>query len=503
MKKNIIANFIGKIWGLFSNFIFIPVYIKLLGFSSYSVISYTLVIAGVLTILDSGLTATLSREFSRQDHNLEKKKSIYETLQITYIGIVLSCTFLIILFSGLMVNGLKAEGYQSTEISFFLKLASVDLSFQLLFRFFLGGLIGLNKQVEANIIQVLWGICRNALVILLIYYLPSLNIYFIWQAIMTIVFTFIIKFFLDSKVYERKKFNINLKFDVQSFNSVKGFAGGMLLISIISALSSQGDKIVISKMLSLENLGHYTLAVSLSSVLIIVISPISTAILPQITEYYSLNRLENIKRIFNQYNMLISVIVFSILANVIYFDRNLIEIWTKNPQLATSSYLYVPYVSGAYAFIVLQTMFYQIALANGYTKLNNIIGIINAIIIIPTYYFACKLWGAVGLSVVFMIIQMFNFFIYSFIMNKKFIGENFVKNIVGIQFFFPALIAFIIAYFFHYIMTIIQFNQFTLIFWIGFSAVTSFTVSYILLANREEKLKVKNIVLKYFRKHEK
>ena len=72
MTKNIIANFIGKIFASLSIF-FIPLYISCLGFESYSIISFTIIISSLLIILDSGLTSTLSREFSRKDISHWKK----------------------------------------------------------------------------------------------------------------------------------------------------------------------------------------------------------------------------------------------------------------------------------------------------------------------------------------------------------------------------------------------------------------------------------------------
>ena len=55
MKKNIIANVIGKFWSILSGFLFIPLYIKFLGFESYSIISFTLIIAGIMAVFDAGL----------------------------------------------------------------------------------------------------------------------------------------------------------------------------------------------------------------------------------------------------------------------------------------------------------------------------------------------------------------------------------------------------------------------------------------------------------------
>lgn len=39
MFKNILANYIGKIWGIISVFVFVPFYIKLLGINSNAVIN--------------------------------------------------------------------------------------------------------------------------------------------------------------------------------------------------------------------------------------------------------------------------------------------------------------------------------------------------------------------------------------------------------------------------------------------------------------------------------
>jgi O-antigen/teichoic acid export membrane protein len=37
--KNIIANYVGKIWGIISVFVFVPFYINILGIESYAVIN--------------------------------------------------------------------------------------------------------------------------------------------------------------------------------------------------------------------------------------------------------------------------------------------------------------------------------------------------------------------------------------------------------------------------------------------------------------------------------
>lgn len=491
MKKNIFANFIGKVWGIFANFLFIPIYIKILGFSSYSVISFTLVMAGIMSVLDGGLTATLSREFSRQDKNELEKQKTYETLEILYFIITFLGILSILLFSNLIARELTVKEFSTENLSLFLKIVSFDLAFQLLFRFYLGGLIGLNKQVLGNIVQVIWGVFRSGLVIFVIYYKPSLVLFFSWQALTTILFTIVIKVILDTKTYKKISFKlIKLRFNKLSFLQIKGFAGGMLLISLISAISSQLDKVLISKMLNLETLGYYTLGVSIASILIIVVSPISTAVLPKITEIFSIGKSLEAKNIFNKFSVYISIIIFSFLGNMIFFNKLIIWVWTGNKLLVEKSSIYVPIISIAYGFMVLGTMSYQVALAKGFTKYNTILGIANVILIVPSYYICGKVWGAIGISYVFMVLQILNFILYAFLINKKFINNKFFTVVILRQLLIPFSLSLILSYFISNFTYLVDGNRILSILYFGISIFLTLLVLSLLLP-REDKSIIK------------
>jgi O-antigen/teichoic acid export membrane protein len=284
MVKNIIANFVGKFWSLLSVFIFVPLYIQILGFESYAIISFMLVIAGVVTVLDAGLTATLSREFARADISQEMKSKTLVTLESIYVLIIGLVIVGIFSFSGLIAGSwLNSESFTNSELTWFLRFISFDVAFQMLFRFYVGGVLGLEKQVFANVLQVGWGVLRNGLVVIAIWLSPNLNTFFIWQAISTVVFAVLAKVYLkkllnNSNGYE---FSFSWQIDSQTLHRIWKFAGGMMLISLVAALNSQMDKIAISKLLPIETLGHYTLAVSLSMALVTLVNPIAVALLPR------------------------------------------------------------------------------------------------------------------------------------------------------------------------------------------------------------------------------
>ena len=446
MKKNILANFIGKFWSIFSNFLFIPIYIKYLGFESYSIISFSLMITGLMAVLDSGLTATLSREFSLKNNTLDEKYRIFKNLEAGYLIIVFLCIVMVFSFSHFIATGwLNVKNFTADQVSFFLKILSFEIGFQLLFRFYTGGLLGLEKQVEANIFQVWWGIIRNGVVILLIMYVPRLDYYFMWQAGSTIIFAFLIKIALEKKFFA-KKFSFGVKIEKEIYTKMGKFAGGMMLITLVYAMSTQVDKLIISKLLSIESLGYYTLAVSLSQMLIIVVNPIDTALLPRFTALYSTAQKKEASELFKKVSVMVAVLIISIFSNLVFFAEDIVEVWTGSTKIAEKTHEVIPILALAYAMIATQILPYNIAIANGYTKLNNLMGIIGLLITIPGYVYFTKMYGMIGAASVFCITQTVFTFTYLFIINRKFININFFKDIILRLLVLPTIFSSIIIF---------------------------------------------------------
>ena len=276
-RKNILFNLIGKLWSIFSIFFFIPIYIKYLGFESYSVISFTLIIAGFLAFLDGGLTATLSREFARKDNSLNKKKQIFKTIESSYLLIISLCIIIVFGLSDFISNSwLKLDNLNSNDVSYFIKIISFGIGFEMLFRLYTGGLFGLEDQVKANIYLIAWGLVRNGLVIVLIFFIPTLEAFFLWQTIVTLLFAIVLRFVCYQSLtgfYEL--YSINFNINKKILKSIIRFTGGMFVISLISSINSQLDKIIISTNLTIVTLGYYTLATSLSMVVFVIVNPIS------------------------------------------------------------------------------------------------------------------------------------------------------------------------------------------------------------------------------------
>lgn len=111
--------------------------------------------------------------------------------------------------------------------------------------------------------------------------------FFLWQTISTMLFTILFRVCLYKELIGKYVFDLAFRIEKVVFDKIWRFAGGMLTISLIAALNTQLDKLAISKFLPSESLGYYTLAVSLATAILVIVSPISIALLPRFTSLYS------------------------------------------------------------------------------------------------------------------------------------------------------------------------------------------------------------------------
>ncbi len=488
MLKNIIANFLGKFWSVFSGFILVPLYIKILGFQNYAFISFTLILASFMAVFDAGLTTTLTREFSRSDKSLIDKKRVFHTLETIYI-VIISFSVVLIFFSSnfIFYNWLGSKSLNSADTIFLIKIVTCEFGLQMLFRFYLGGILGFNKQVIANVILILWGIFRNGIVVFVVYFFSNLETYFIWQLVITLLFFIIIRLTILKILNNNYKFILKLIIEKDILINIWRFTAGILFISLIAAINTQMDKLAVSKLLGIQDLGFYNIAVTVSMSILIVVSPISVSVLPRLTSLYSASKNHEAKELFKKYYAYVIIVVFCLMANLMIYNTEIVWIWTANMNLANNASKLIVPLSFAYAMLAIATMPFDIAISNGYTKLNNILGLISLFITIPGYWIGIKSFGTLGAAYIFAFLQTIITLVYMYFINKKFLEFSFFK-LVFIELLLPLILSIFIVYILHLLPDFFPYNRFLKSIWIIFSCcLTAIMMAIIFIPQKDLK----------------
>lgn len=427
MFKNILANYIGKIWGIISVFVFVPFYIKLLGIESYAVINFYTVILTIMYFADGGLSATLNREIARTTDKKYIGNMLF-TIEKVYLAICLFTIIIIFSCSGFIAaNWLNSDTIAPEDLKVYISLMGISVAFQLFTTLQSSGLMGLEKQVLSNGIQVSSSVFRSALVLIPLYFYPTLLTFFIWQVSMNIIFFFITRY----NLWKLIKTNMSYKFDKQVLKTVGRFAGGMMLMAMISSLNTQIDKLVISKILSLKEFGYYSLAGILSQVPVLIITPIAVAILPRMVKYSENTEKDKLIKLFHVNTFVLSALATSGAMVLFLFTNDFVLIWTHNNLISNviENVTKVLLIGGV--FLSFQYMPYHLAIANGHTKTNVRLGIVAIICIIPSLIFCVKQFGLIGATYTWLSMNIFAYFYLGYFIISKFLKNEFKRWLIN------------------------------------------------------------------------
>jgi O-antigen/teichoic acid export membrane protein len=423
ISKNIIANMIGRAWGFISVYLFVPLYLKFLGVEAYGLVGFYSTLLGVLAFADMGLTATLNREMARlstRDDSSDEMRDLLCTYETAYFSIssilALSIWILAPLISEYWLN---SDVLQPQEMAGAIRIMGVAIAFQLTSTLFNGGLMGLQKQVLANSLQIAWSVFRGIGTILVLWlFSPTIFAFALWQLVSNALYLGFIRFGLWRTLSSTPAVSTP-HFSWLTFRKTWRYAAGMTGMAAISILLAQTDKLVISKMLSLEMLGFYALATMLAAIPLMLASPIALAVFPRLTGLVAIEDGVSLSLLYHRASDLVAVVTIPAGLIIALFARDVIWAWTGSVTVAqqagqATSLLVVGQLIQAITIIP-----YYLALAHGNVKLNLQIGVVSIILITPLLIILIVQYGIAGAGLSWLIMNLVTFPIYMYLLHRR------------------------------------------------------------------------------------
>jgi O-antigen/teichoic acid export membrane protein len=421
--KNIIANYAGKLWGFISVYLFIPIYVKILGVETYGVIGFYTVLLSIMLIADAGLSATFNREAARTDDKLYLS-NLLRTFEYLYLGICLCITLLVIGGSSIIAaNWLHSDSIPKEQLPHYVSLMGICVALQLFITLYNGGLNGLQKQVLLNKIQIGYSLFRSGLVIIPVFFIPNLYVYFIWQ----IIINLLALFFTRYQVWRFIKTEEKPVFSFILLRGVWKFAMGMLVMALLSSLNTQLDKLLTGKFLSLKDFSLYSLAGILANIPVTLILPIAIAVLPQLTRLSEEKRTEELKEVYCIYSSIIAIISVIVTSILFVFTKEFAHIWLHDSEIVAGIDIITKILIVGGMFLSLQFMPFYLAIANGHNITNIKVSLIGLLVIIPALILLIPRYGLVGASIPWLCLNFLAFCILGYVLTNRFLPGTFTK----------------------------------------------------------------------------
>jgi O-antigen/teichoic acid export membrane protein len=393
-----------RIITVLSGVIFVPIYVRMIGVESYGLVAFYGTLAGALIIFDLGLSTAISRQVAilkSQGGRANNIQDLVLSVELIYWIIAVGIGLLIILLSyPIAIYWLKAKDLPSYVIRNAIILMGIVFAFQFPASIYDGVMIGLEKQSFNALLYAALSVMKAIGVIAALYFIsPTVQCYFIWQALVTLVFTllsrYLAKRFLPSS-------ETKARFSKTQLKTIWRFAAGMAGISFITFFLSQIDKIVVSKLVRLDYVGYYNLAFIVAGAIIQAISPLQPVIFPKFSALAAQNKQQELIALYHKGCRWVAIIVFPIGFTLIFFAKEILLLWTKNLVLAENTAPILKVFAVGSMCNCMMWMPYFFMLAKGNTRYTIYQNTIASIILVPLLFWWATKYGALGASYVWL-----------------------------------------------------------------------------------------------------
>ena len=404
------------------------------------------------------MTATITRQMALYDHNqnsLAKKKTIFNTFEILYFII---CIFL--LGTGLVfLEQISSNFFNESEITFDNKvniflLILLALFFQLPSSLYIGALMGLDKQLSANLLISFAALARGTLAMLFLYFEPSLENFFYSQIIVNVIYLISLRITVFRNLKSSK---LEKRFDIQVVKDNLSFTSNMALLSVLGVILINIDKLLVANLLSLKEVGIYTLAFNLSTLPIMLCQIVSVSTYPTIIKEVQNFQEFAFKEFYLSINSLMASLLIPLSLTLIFFNNHISFAWIGDIELSKTVFIYSIILIAAQTIQGSTMLAYYYALSREITRPQILIAIFSVIMLLAVMYFAIKSYGLYGASLTLFACILISYPFGVIYLNKN--KENVSLYSYSVSPYFKTLLILLPIYYLMSLISVEPFNS--------------------------------------------
>ena len=394
LKANIIFNFLGSAWLGILTLAVTPIQVHFLGVEAFGFVGLITILQVLLGSLDLGIAATVTKIVS-SDHSHQRKDSAeaLNTASSVYWCIALVIAAL------LWINSSRVAAFWLTNtrldpetVALGIQIIALYLGLRWPVAFYSGVISGLQRMDTLNIVKASVNTLRLVGGVVVLFFMPKLLAFLIWFAI-----TSAIELMVFAVVTYRMLPTLSLRpcFSIASFKNIWKYSVAMNFIALTALVLSQADRLAVSKFLSLEYLGYYSIAYNASIVISLVQSAINNASFPAFSHSFSRGEHVQLLSRYNKASQLMGLVVALPCFALIFFGHEVLTVWI-NAKVANEASLTLTWLAIGFFLNAVVSNAYIAAIACGQPNLPLKVNIVALVIYLPLLYWLVHQYGIGG-----------------------------------------------------------------------------------------------------------
>ena len=394
--RDLLAGVLNSIWSALVGFAVVPLYLNYLGVEAYGLIGFFATTQAVLQLLDLGLAPTINREAARYRALGRAKDAgpLLHTRSWLYWAVAAAIAARSYAMAPLVADHrLNSTGLSRTVVQQSVMLLGLVVACRWPVGLYQGVLMGSQRLSTASAVNMLMVTLGNGgAVLILAFVSPTLQAFFMWQGTVGLLYALIMRYLAWHAIGGSG----GSRFDMAEIKRVWRFSAGMSGVALSAVVLMQLDKIILSKILSLESFGYYALAGVAASALYVLLTPTFNVVYPRLSALVAEGNEREVIRLYSQGTRLLACILFPIAAGGSLFSYEFLLWWTRDAAIARDSspvvslFLVGTALNGAMHFP------YALQLAYGRSHLPLLINCILLTIFVPLIVVLATHFGALG-----------------------------------------------------------------------------------------------------------
>jgi O-antigen/teichoic acid export membrane protein len=396
-SRNVSANLLATGWTALVLLAVVPVLISLAGVASFAVVSFYTVLVGTLAILDFGLSPTLTRRMAgvkvggadpaRAAHSLRTYELVYGGMGLIVGGLIAASA------DRIASTWLSSSVLAENDIRHCVLLMGLLVFLRWPMAPYVATLQGLQKQVGLSAVNAAAATVANGGgVAVLALLAPDIELFFAWQCACALAQLLVLR----ALAWRALPAPGGARFMGGTLLDSWRFASGMTGISVTSAILTQGDKLVLSKLVPLEEFGYYAVAITVSAGLYVIIMPIFTAALPRLCEHVAAGDEKALREAFASSSSLMNALLVPVSLFLVLFAHELLALWTRNPEIAYRSAPLLALLGIGTLLNGFMNIPFALQLARGNSRLSFTICVMLCVLLVPAMLVLTGRFGIVG-----------------------------------------------------------------------------------------------------------
>jgi O-antigen/teichoic acid export membrane protein len=434
------SNLLTNVYSLIVGIVFVPLYINYIGIEAYGIIGAFNGITAFLWLFDFGVTTNINREMAKFYETEDKREllDLKKTLEIVCYSLSGLITLFLSGFIALLAfYWFNSERFTPAYLFSVLSILAFSLVLQFPIAFYTGGLLGLNQQVPLNFINIFINTvkCVGSYVAV-IYFDDKIHAFLVFQMILAIVQLLILKIAL-AKFTAAGDYKGKFKREVLS--RLKKFTSELFANNLVIILLLQSDKVILSRILNLEDFGYYMLAYSITTMTVGIFSnSVTNVIFPNFSRLVMQDNRQELIKNFHLSSQLMAWGMVSIATVLAFFSQEILVIWARNPAVAEKTSVLLAVWAIGFGLNTLTLIPYYLQLAYGRSNISFRFNLIALLLNVPALIVASNLYGALGAAVCWLILNSVYLFTFIPVIRNNFLSFSlrdwYFKDVLPIVF---------------------------------------------------------------------